>query len=171
MDYAEAQRRDRVLRCWFEGRDWSKSPEYQLARSLVMEPPEILQEFAFVVDYEWEVVEGFSQLGRGDLVFTDGLASYAVVEVKYVEGGRWGGSGRNRRNHMREKRRKVEEQAWTYAHAWLRQHPDARSVSLFLLTNVYGLHPYGKVEPETADCPADSDNVSGQREGEGVGEE
>lgn len=167
MDHAEAQRRDRVLRVWFEGKDWNKSPEYQLARDLLLNQPTEPAGFPFLVDYEWEVVEGSAQFGRGDMVFSDGEGNYAVVEVKYVEGGRWGGSGRNRRNHMREKRRKVEGQAWTYARAWLGQNPDAKGVSAFLLTNVSGLCAYGKVEPE----PAGENDVLVQAGEQDAGEE
>ncbi len=151
MDRAEAEHRDRVLRAYFDGRDWDESPEFLLARQLVREGHELLLHFPLLVDYEWEVAEGFSQLGRGDLVFSDGEGDFAVVEVKHVEGGRWGGTGRNRRTSMRKKRRKVEEQALGYALAWQLRHANPEGTRAFLFTNESGLVLLGTVVGATDD--------------------
>lgn len=107
MDRAEAERRDRVLRTYFEGRDWDEAIEAKLARELVLGSAEVLPAFPFVVDYEWEEVPGRSQDGRGDLLFTDGQGNFAVVEVKSILG-----SGQNT-----NRRTKVEDQAARYHRA------------------------------------------------------
>lgn len=107
MDRAEAVRRDRVLRAYFEGRDWDEAIQAKLARELVLGSPEVLPDFPFVVVYEWEEVPGRSQDGRGDLLFTDGQGRFAVVEVKSILG-----SGQNT-----NRRTKVEEQAARYKRA------------------------------------------------------
>lgn len=104
MDRAEAERRDRVLRAYFEGRDWDEAIEAKLARELVLGSAQVLPDFPFVVDYEWEEVPGRSQDGKGDLLFTDGAGNFAVVEVKSILG-----SGQNT-----NRRTKVETQADRY---------------------------------------------------------
>lgn len=107
MDRAEAERRDRVLRAYFEGRDWDEAIEAKLARELVLGSAEVLPAFPFVVDYEWDVVPGKTNNGRGDLVFADGDGGFAVVEVKSILG-----SGKNT-----NRRTKVEDQAARYLRA------------------------------------------------------
>ena len=87
--------------------------EATLTRELLARSDTLLPDHPFLMLWEWEVSPGWSQGGKGDLVFTDGQGAFAVVETKWIGGG-W---GRNGRNSRRKRRRKVEEQAWTYGHA------------------------------------------------------
>lgn len=144
MDRQEAERRDRVLRAYFEGRDWDDNGEFQLKRDLVM--GDLLPEFPFVVDDEWEVRGGHTDEGRGDLVFTDGAGNFAVVEVKWIDGGTDGGSGKTRRRAKRGKRRKVEEQALEYGEFWAARAGTAARIDAYLFTNEVGLMLMGRVE-------------------------
>ena len=82
--------RDVVLRAFFAGKDWDENPEFKLKRALVLNVPAELSRFSFLVDDEWEVEPGNTNLGRGDLLFTDGEGAFAVVEVKFIDLGRPG---------------------------------------------------------------------------------
>lgn len=153
MKPTETKHRDRVLRAYVEGRTWDNEPgsEFNLVRKLVMQGHPLLEPFPYLVDYEWEVEGGFSDEGRGDLVFSDGQGNYATVEVKVVQGGRRGGSGSTTRNARRKKRRKVEAQAWDYALVWQKRQEDARTTKSFLYTNELELFELGVVNDEAGE--------------------
>lgn len=108
MDIEEAQRRDRIWRNFFAGVDWDRGEEFALTRQLVLDENNALAPWPYLVDWEWEVVPGASNLGRGDLLFTDGEREYAVVEVKYIDKDSSGPTARTRR---KTKRGKVARQA------------------------------------------------------------
>ncbi len=116
MDRADAEHRDRVLRDYFEARNWDENGEFSLVRELVARSSELLPEYPLVVDHEWEVRPGSTAGGRGDLIFFDGDHGFAVVEVKVVEGA--AGSRTSRRN-------KVERQSLRYAEALGERYPGA----------------------------------------------
>lgn len=89
-----------------------------------------------LIDDEWDVVPGAPQHGRGDLLFTDGEGTYAVVEVKHLDVGATGPTARVKRT---KKRRQVEAQALTYAaHATARFRGPAVA---FTYTNEHGFRP------------------------------
>lgn len=97
MSQSEAEQRDRVLRAYLLGRDWDEGPEYKLGRDLVLTAPLALSAYPLVYDYEWEVNQGHSQYGKGDLVFTDGTGRFAIVEVKWIDLETSGRTARTRR--------------------------------------------------------------------------
>jgi hypothetical protein len=131
MDRHEAARRDRVMRAYFEGKDWDHNDEFVLKRQFVARSAELLPAHPFLIDDEWDVVAGETNQGRGDLVFTDGEGGYAVVEVKYLRDR----SGRTARSKRTKSRKEVREQAVTYARAIAsRIGPDAK-VSAYAYTN------------------------------------
>ena len=146
MDY---ERRNSVLRAYIAGRDWDTNAEFQLVRRLVAEGDVRLGSLTLLFDYEWEVSAGHSNHGCGDLVFTDGSGSFAVVEVKFIDDTR---SGRTVRGKRRKSRKHVKKQALDYA-ADLRQTlgADAQVVRAFIYTNQLGLVP--------ADVPGDDEVV------------
>jgi hypothetical protein len=86
--------------------------EAALTRRLLARSQELLPDHPYVMLWEWDVVPGLSQYGKGDLVFTDGQGALAVVETKWLGGG----TGRTARNARRKRRRKLDEQAWVYGH-------------------------------------------------------
>jgi len=126
-----------------EGRDWDDNGEFSLKRKLVT--GDYLPEFPFLVDDEWEYMPGRTDMGRGDLVFTDGEGNFAVVEVKWVDGGTAGGRGTTRRAAKRKKRRKVEDQALNYARLWAGKVGGGVRVDAFLFSNELGLVHLGRV--------------------------
>jgi hypothetical protein len=140
MDRAEAEHRDRVLRAYFEGRDWSGGAEFTLIRELVISGHALLEGFPFLVDYEWEVEQGRSQEGRGDLLFANGEGNFAVVEAKWID---LDSSGKTSRRRRTGHRGKVFDQAYFYAEqAWLAF--DAQTVEAMTLTNEEGLRVVGR---------------------------
>ena len=136
----EAARRDRVMRAYFLGKDWDRNEEFQLKRRLVCESHRLLPAFPFLVDDEWEVVSGMTNLGRGDLLFTDGACRFAVVEVKFIDVGRTGHTARVKRTRSRGL---VIEQARTYARAMVERLGQPGLVRAFTWTNE---DPDGPVE-------------------------
>lgn len=118
IDKSEIEHRNQVLLAYFNGRDWDENSEYALKRQLVLNSHQLLPDYPYVIEDEWEVEAGRTDKGRGDLVFTDGTGSFAVVEVKWIdlEGERRSGS--TKRTSNRKKRRAVETQAITYANLY-----------------------------------------------------
>lgn len=132
MDRAEAERRDRVLREFFVGKDWDHNDEFILKRSLVLRSGELLPDCPFVIDDEWDVLPGHTNHGRGDLVFTDGEGGFAVVEVKFIDNDR---SGRTARVKRTKSRGLVVDQARTYGEIVARRDGATREVIAFTYTN------------------------------------
>ena len=86
--------------------------------------------FFYLVAYEWDHVEGMSNLGAGDLVFSSNRDLSApcevlVIEAKYLDLD-WSGSiGKPRKNHrdkVRKQIHKVQKQVWSSMDAWKRLH-------------------------------------------------
>ena len=130
MDYLAV---DAALRAEFAEADGTCGDgERQLKCDVVLRPPALLAPFGLLVSDEWEPIPGWSQGGRGDLVFTDGRGRYAVVEVKWMARLYAGPSQRKRRNR---KRGKVKEQARAYAEYVLGTRADAIEVRMMTYTN------------------------------------
>jgi len=108
------QKRDQVLRAYFQGRDWDENNEYALKRDLVLNSHELLPGYPLLIDNEWEAEPNRNQEGKGDLLFADGEDRFAVVEVKWIDEDNSGPTTRKSRN---KKRNKVKEQAADYTHA------------------------------------------------------
>jgi hypothetical protein len=140
MNLNEIQHRDRVLRAYFEGRDWDKNNEFALKRKLILHSKQLLPQFPYVIDDEWEVEPSRTDQGRGDLIFSDGVGNYAVVEVKWIviEGN--GRKGTTKRAGNRKKRRDVEKQAITYAAILSKRLEQVKSVTAYIFTNEFD-HP------------------------------
>ena len=79
------------------------------------------------------------QIRRGDLVMTGGNGTIGAVEVKLIQGGRYGGNPKNRRGAQSKKRRKIEERAVEYAGHLRRRLSDDAVVRAFVWTNEAGL--------------------------------
>lgn len=139
MNQSDIEHRDQVLRAYFAGRNWDVVGEYDLKRELVLSSPQLLPDYPFLVDNEWECEPGRADEGRGDLVFTDGKGRFAVVEVKYLvlneHGSADGRNSNTRRNSNTKKRRKVEDQAREYAKKLQVKLGKAQSVEAYYFTN------------------------------------
>ena len=112
MDCSEIFYRNRILRTYFQGRNWDNNGEFILKRKLVLNSKQLLQGYPYLIEDEWEVEPGRTDSGRGDLVFTDACCNFAVVEVKCID---LESTGHNASTKRTKKRRKVEEQAIKYA--------------------------------------------------------
>jgi hypothetical protein len=77
---AEAERRDALLRAYIVGRDWELDGEQTLRRDLVVASRTLLPRYPLLVGVEWRAPDG----SQGDLLFFDGGAAFAVVEVKHL---------------------------------------------------------------------------------------
>ncbi|NJN87461.1 MAG: hypothetical protein HC881_15580 [Leptolyngbyaceae cyanobacterium SL_7_1] len=141
MDQREIEHRNQVLHAYFEGRDWDKNNEYTLKRKLVLDGKQLLPNYPYVIEDEWEVEPGRTDRGRGDLVFTDGNGRFAIVEVKWIDLQSTGRTGSTRRGSNRKKRRTVEEQAASYAEIYAKLIFDeldtVKQVEAFVFTNEY----------------------------------
>ncbi|MCU0569897.1 MAG: hypothetical protein MUF49_25410 [Oculatellaceae cyanobacterium Prado106] len=142
----DIESRHKVLCTYFEGRDWDRNGEYVLKRELVLMREQLLPNYPYVIEDEWEVEPGRTDKGRGDLVFSDGMGRFAVVEVKWLdlldhEQSESTRNGDTRRVSNRKKRRKVEKQALEYAKAYeetqLREDVTVLQVEAYLFTNDY----------------------------------
>lgn len=135
MVIEEAARRDAVLRAYLQGRDWDDNDEFKLKRAFVLASASWLPDHPYLVDDEWDVKPGHPNHGRGDLVFTDGVGRFAVVEVKYIDLERTGKTARVKRT---KDRGKVLEQAETYAQDWAARTRGDSEVVGFAYTNEGG---------------------------------
>lgn len=132
IDRAEIGHRDRVLRAYFEGRYWDENEEFALKRELVLKSHEIFPEYPFLIDSDWEVCPNMAQNGQGDFIFTDGMGSFAIVKVKWIDRLSTGDTASARRT---KKRKKVREQAAGYRDVWASRFPDAVKVEGYYFTN------------------------------------
>ena len=55
MNQSEFQRRDQLMRAYLQGRDWDGNKEFGLKRHLILNGDELLPDYPFVIDDEWEV--------------------------------------------------------------------------------------------------------------------
>jgi hypothetical protein len=136
MKLEKIENRDQVLHRYFDGRNWDENGEFILKRKLVLERTQLLPEYRYVIEDEWEVTDGRTDLGRGDLVFTDGNGCFAVVEVKWLDLAS-GATARKRRNY---KRNQVKDQAGKYAKHYQNrlmsnESGSMRSIEAFYFTN------------------------------------
>jgi hypothetical protein len=141
MNRHEIEHRHQVLCAYFEGRNWDKNSEYALKRKLILNNTQLLPDYLYVIEDEWEVEPGRSDKGRGDLVFTNGADCFAVVEVKWIDLKGTGRTGSTKRTSNRKKRRTVEEQAINYANIYARlvfgELETVKQVKAFMFTNEY----------------------------------
>ena len=140
MNKQEILHRDQVLHDYFKGRNWDNNGEYGLKRQLVINRSELLPNYPYVIEEEWEAIDNRTDLGRGDLVFTDGNGCFAIVEVKWIDLDGEGKIGTTRRTSNRKKRRKVEEQSREYARIYRKKLDDdanivLKSIDAFYFTN------------------------------------
>lgn len=145
MSKAEMQRRDQVLRAYFQGRDWDENNEYALKRYLVLNSHKLLPDYPLLIDDEWEVEPNRNQEGQGDLLFADGAGRYAVVEVKWLN---LATSGRTTRGSRTKKRQKVKDQAADYSYALARRLETFIQIEGYWFTNEFQKPQLAQTLPE-----------------------
>ena len=90
-----------------------------------------LQKYPYVIGREYFVFGNRSDIGKGDLLFTDGLGHYLIVEIKFLPHC----TSLNGKKHNKEKRHEVEEQAEKYAHC-LATHISQKQIEYVSITNL-----------------------------------
>lgn len=130
MDRHQIEHRNRVIRAYFDGRNWDENAEYLLKRKLVERSIQLLPKYQYVIEDEWEVESGRADKGKGDLVFTDGNGYFAIVEVKWIDRETTGRTSCSRRTR---KRQAVKAQAIDYAHIYAKRY--LAIVEAFMFTN------------------------------------
>ncbi|MHA1490441.1 MAG: hypothetical protein ACTSRI_12400 [Promethearchaeota archaeon] len=85
IDKEELLHRDKTIRSFINAKDWDRNPEFLLVKDVINDlgnrRPE-LKDCKYIYDYEWEVKYGETHEGKGDLIFTDGMDDYLIVECK-----------------------------------------------------------------------------------------
>ena len=112
MNQKEIEYRDQLIRHYLQQQNWDDSGEFSLKRKLIENSHQLLPDFPYIIDDEWEVESGRSDRGVGDLIFTDSQGNFAIVEVKWINNQATGKTASVKRT---KKRRKVENQAIKYA--------------------------------------------------------
>lgn len=84
----------------------------------------VLIEYPFIYAYEWEVKPGFSQYGKGDLIFSDANLNVLLMEVKELSPF----SGRNQCVARTKTRKQVKMQTEKYMAAFKKLHPELKSI-------------------------------------------
>ena len=98
--------------------------------------------FTQIYAQEWEVIPGYSQFGKGDLVFKrPAFEEYLVIETKYIRTE----SGKTAQRSRTRSRKKVVEQALRYGAIFKQLHPEAL-VEIATFTNDVGLCSLGFYE-------------------------
>ena len=138
----ECARRNRILRSYVRRRTWDCDPEFKVLQNLlgVPTPPFWLPfhaRYPLVYDLEWETfhVDG----GHGDLVLTNGLGGFLIVELKFstVFGS---GLPANRRVGRTKKRRLARAQCSRNARLWHDVYPDVVRTEGVVVTEEGVLH-------------------------------
>ena len=130
MDKYQIEYRNQVLRTYFRDRNWDKNDEYLLKQQFVKHSIILLPEYPYLIEDEWEVKDGQSDKGKGDLVFASEHSHFAVVEIKYIDLESTGHTSSTRRT---AKRQAVKKQAINYAATYAMRHLE--NVEAFAFTN------------------------------------
>jgi len=92
-----------------------------------------INKYPYLYKYEYEVVSGRSDFGKGDLIFTDGKNGFCIAEVKHLNND----SGRNARARRNTKRRYVRYQARYYKSWFQGKHPEENIESCYLTNDLF----------------------------------
>ena len=144
--------RDNVIYSYLRDRSWDSDPEFLLMReaSIIQHKDEkkfkikkdskhlilydvndeptgyvgkMLTKFPFTYEHEWFVYKNYANMGKGDIIMTDGKNNYLVVEFKYIDPR---SAGKTQRVKRTKKRREVKDQAKFYMDAFKKLHPNAK---------------------------------------------
>lgn len=130
----EIIRRDNIIRTYIKERTWDKNDEFLLIQRIINgdKKEKILSKYPYVYDYEWEVFDGASNLGKGDLVFTNGKSNFLIVECKYID---LEAQGRTARTRKTKKRKEIKDQPKKYISCFKKKHPEAVSINGLGISN------------------------------------
>jgi hypothetical protein len=106
----------------------------QLIKEFVQDSFNLLPQFPYLFLYDWDVIPGHSQHGKGDLVFADGKGNFAIVQVKYLDFSNTGSTGSSRRTKHRQN---LKKQTRRYTEA-LPEHLKHTNNNLFDIKDIKG---------------------------------
>lgn len=132
----ECVRRNRILRSYILKRNWDCDLEFKVIQSLLAIPTPSFwlpfhMRYPLVYDFEWETFHCDS--GLGDLILTDGLGSFLIVEAKtlFTFGH---GSKRCQSANRGFKRRAVKQQCLRNAQIWHSRNPNVKRTEGVVVT-------------------------------------
>jgi len=94
-------------------------------------PP--INKYPYIFRYEYEVNPGYSNHGKGDLIFTDGKNNFCIVEIKFLTEK----SGRNYCVKRTQKRKKVRWQERYYKSCFQKKNPTDKVESCHLTNDLF----------------------------------
>ena len=105
----EIKNRNKTIRDYITGRTWDKNSEFLLIRQIVNGEiiQNYLENYPYIYDYEWEVIDGYTNYGKGDMVFTDAHGNFLIIECKFIN---LNDTGKTARTKRRKNRRHIEKQ-------------------------------------------------------------
>lgn len=106
--------RDKTIRNYINNRNCDNNPEFLIVQDVIRnlgEKTPQFRKYKYAYDYEWEVVQGRTDKGKGDLVFTDGLGKFLIVECK------------------KKDPQKLRKQVIDYMKIFKEIHPDIKSIA------------------------------------------
>ena len=92
-----------------------------------------LVNYPYLLEFEYDVIPGRTDIGRGDLIFTDGVNNYLILETKFLTES----TGDTARTARRKQRRRVEEQAPKYCHYFKIKYPKANANYHIITTETF----------------------------------
>ena len=130
----EIRHRNKIIREYITGRTWDKNSEFLLIQKIINGDivQNYIEKYSYIFDYEWEVIDGYTNHGKGDLVFTDAQGNFLIIECKYINLNETGKTARTKR---RNNRRHIEKQVPKYINAFKWKTPDAKNVIGIGVTN------------------------------------
>ena len=112
--------------------------EFLILKFLIIHQSEIdpIKDYPFIFGWEFPFDPILSNLGKVDLILTDGQSKYLIVEVKHITET----AGKNACAKRNKSRSKVRAQAKEYGKRFQNQHPDFE-VRAKVFTNEIISHP------------------------------
>ena len=138
----ECARRNRILRSYLLRRNWECDLEFKVLQSLLAVPTPYFwlpfhSKYPLVYDFEWETFH--LDAGHGDLIFTDGLGGFLIVEAKSVLTFGYG-SVVTQKGNRTKKRRLARQQCLRNAQLWHSSHPNVMKTEGVVVTEEGILH-------------------------------
>lgn len=148
--------RDSVIYNYLRDRSWDSDPEFLLMReaSIIQHKDErkfkikkdskhlvlldindkpigyvgkLLTKYPFTFEHEWFVYKNYANMGKGDIIMTDGKNNFLIVEFKYIDPR---SAGKTQRVKRTKKRKEVKEQAKFYVDAFKKLNPNANVIGM-----------------------------------------
>ena len=136
MKIKDMKQRDDRLRSKILNNTSNHSHEFRLVQEIIKKQKTVcggrLKRYPYIFNYEYCMIPGQSNTGKGDLIFTDKRDNYMVMEVKYLD---FYQSGKTAKNRRTKHRKKVKTQTKKYMKELSSFYPGAKSIKGIAYTN------------------------------------